>query len=433
MKKIVFLSTVIIAFLCLNIGEIKAQESGALLVIEKVSPTDSLVLANARPHEPRPIPAPKFILKSKNNNFMMTLSGWTSMLVGADIKNDLYKTSAGTGFIPADIPLTTTRGQKSDFYINPLGGVLMFQIVGLAGTKNEISAFIKLGTSGMTPFLAYSRIHFTWRGITFGQKLTLMQDEYACQPPTIDPQGPCGDVSTVAYEINYKSKSYNGFRYAVALDMPTYYASNGLYRGKDYPIFDDKDVIGNANELIPDIPMWIEYQKSATNRIRLTGVIRNFRYVDLVENKTRNLLGWGTMLSGNLNFWKPLTFYAQAAYGKGIGNYLQDIAGKPISFIPKDNEPGKMKASPMMGLVFGASINATPKLQFNAIISESRIWGTSEYYKDYKYTLYACANMFYNVTSYLQWGVEYLWGKHVSWEKTNGIDNRIQTQLQFTF
>ena len=144
MKKIVFLSTVIIAFLCLNIGEIKAQESGALLVIEKVSPTDSLVLANARPHEPRPIPAPKFMLKSKNNNFMMTLSGWTSMLVGADIKNDLYKTSAGTGFIPADLALTTTRVQKSEFYINPLGGVLRCHIVGLAGTKNEISAFIKL-------------------------------------------------------------------------------------------------------------------------------------------------------------------------------------------------------------------------------------------------------------------------------------------------
>ena len=41
--------------------------------------------------------------------------------------------------------------------------------------------------------------------------------------------------------------------------------------------------------------------------------------------------------------------------------------------------------------------------------------------------------MFYNITPYLQWGVEYLWGKHVSWEKTKGVDNRLQTQLQFTF
>ena len=234
-------------------------------------------------------------------------------------------------------------GQKSDFYINPVNGAIDFQIIGLAGTKNEISAFIKLGTNGMTPWLGYTRIHLSWRGFTAGQMLTLMQDPYACQPPTIDPQGPCGDISTVSLGINYKSKSYKGFRYAIGLEMPTYYASNGLYRGKDYPIFEDKDVVANANELVPDIPMWIEYQKSPTNRIRLSGIIRNFRYTDLVDDKVRNLLGWGAMLSGNLNFWKPLTFYAQAAYGKGIGNYLQDIAGKPLSYIPKDDEPGKMK------------------------------------------------------------------------------------------
>ena len=215
--------------------------------------------------------------------------------------------------------------------------------------------------------------------------------------------------------------------------MPTYYASTGLYRDKDYPIFDDKDVIANVNEMIPDIPMWIEYQKSPSNRIRLTGLIRNFQYRDLLDNKIRGLMGWGAMLSGNLSFWKPLTFYCQAAYGKGIANYLQDLAGKPLSYIPKDDQPGKMKAATMMGLGFGASLNATTKLQFNAIISESKIWETGTYYNDYKYAVYACGNMFYNITPYLQWGIEYLWGKHASWDHKSGIDNRIQTQLEFTF
>ena len=86
----------------------------------------------------------------------MTLGGWANTVVGYDLKNQLYQTSAGNSFIPADIPLTTSKGEKSDFYINPLGGVVFFQIVGLAGTKNEISAFIKLGTGGMTPWLGYN-------------------------------------------------------------------------------------------------------------------------------------------------------------------------------------------------------------------------------------------------------------------------------------
>ena len=433
MKKTLLLSVLVLIISCLCNEIAGAQESKSGLIVQKPSAKDSAILYKSKPHGPHETPLPKFVIKTKNNSFMFAIGGFVNPIMGYDIKNQLYKTGAGISFIPADIPLTTTKGQKSDFYINPVNGVVDFQIIGLAGTKNQISAFIKLGTNGMTPWVGFSRIHLSWRNFTIGQMLTLMQDPYACQPPTIDPQGPCGDISTVSYEINYTSKSYNGFRFAAALDMPTYYASTGLYRGKDYPQFDDKDVIANANELIPDIPMWIEYQKSPTNRIRLTGIIRNFRYHDLVDDKIRNLVGWGTMLSGNLNFWKPLTFYCQAAYGKGIGNYLQDIAGKPLSYIPKDNEPGKMKASPMMGLVIGASINATPKLQFNAIFSESKIWGTATYYKDYKYTLYACANMFYTISSYLQWGVEYLWGKHVSWDHQSGIDNRIQTQLMFTF
>ena len=433
MKKLVFLSALILTLSGWSTMMAEAQESRFPLIVQNPTPQDSAILYKSKPHGPHETPLPKFVIKTKDNSFMFAIGGFVNPIMGGDFKNQLYKTGAGISFIPGDIPLTTTKGQKSDYYINPVNGAIDFQIIGLAGTKNEISAFIKLGTNGMTPWIGYTRIHLSWRGFTAGQMLTLMQDPYACQPPTIDPQGPCGDISTVSYEINYKSKSYNGFRFAAALDMPTYYSASGLYRGHDYPNLDGHKVVGNANELIPDIPMWVEYQKSPTNRIRLTGLIRHFRYVDLIANKTRNVMGWGTMLSGNLNFWKPLTFYCQAAYGKGIGNYLQDIAGKPVSYIPDDSKPGKMKASPMMGLVFGASFNATKKLQFNAIISESRIWDTSEYYKDYKYTLYACANMFYTISPYLQWGVEYLWGKHVAWDHRSGINNRLQTQLMFTF
>ena len=63
-------------------------------------------------------------------------------------------------------------------------------------------------------------------------KLTLFQDGYACQPPTIGPQGPSGCVSAVAYEVGYTSKSYNGFRFAAAIDVPSYYSSNGYYQRK---------------------------------------------------------------------------------------------------------------------------------------------------------------------------------------------------------
>ena len=77
------------------------------------------------------------------------------------------------------------------------------QIVGLANTKDEISAYLKLGTNGNNMSLMLLRAYMSWRNFTFGEKLTLLQDCYACQPPTIDPEGPSGCVSNVAYEISY--------------------------------------------------------------------------------------------------------------------------------------------------------------------------------------------------------------------------------------
>lgn len=399
------------------------------------------ILNRHRPTENKAIPAPSFVVKTSNNKFFMTIGGSVNLIFGYDIGNNLYKQpGAGISFVTSAIPVPAEKGHKNDFFINPLNSAIDLQIVGFANTKNEISAYVKIGTNGNTMSLMLQRAYLTWRNFTFGEKLTLLQDCYACQPPTIDPEGPSGCVSNVAYEISYTSPSYKGFRYAIGLDMPTYYSSSGIYHGKDFPQFDGTQVTNykDAEQLIPDIPAWVEYSFSQWNRIRLSGIIRNFSYVDKVADKTRHMVGWGAMLSGNLSPSDKFIFYYQFAYGKGIGNYLQDIAGKPISFVPKDDQPGRMQASPMMGLNAGVTFNATKKLQFNAVFSESRIWKVGNYCaalnsgENYKYALYGAVNCFYNITPYLQWGIEYLWGHRQTWNLGGAHDSRLQTQLQFT-
>lgn len=418
------------------------DDNGSKIEFKRTDDTTKEILNRHRPVENKAIPAPSFVVKTFNNKFLMTIGGSINLIFGYDIGNNLYKQSgAGISFVTSAIPVPAVKGHKSDFFINPFNSAVDMQIVGLANTKNEISAYIKIGTNGNNMNLMLQRAYMTWRNFTLGEKLTLLQDCYACQPPTIDPEGPSGCVSNVAYEVSYTSPSYKGFRYAVGLNMPTYYSSSGIYRGKDFPQFDGTQVTNykNAEQLIPDIPAWIEYSFSQWNRIRLSGIIRNFSYVDNVVGKTRHMVGWGAMLSGNLSPSNTFIFYYQLAYGKGIGNYLQDIAGKPISFVPKDDQPGRMEASPMMGINAGVTINATKKLQFNAVFSESRIWDVENYCKalpaeeNYKYALYAAANCFYNITPYLQWGIEYVWGHRQTWNLGGAHDSRVQTQLQFTF
>lgn len=415
---------------------------GKKLHYVRTTPEVAEILNHSRPHEAGAIPTPKFTLKSDNNNFLMTIGGQLNVIVGGDMGNNLYQQSgAGISFVTNQIPVPATQGHKGDFYINPINGFVDLQVVGFGNTDNELTGYFKVGTNGITKSLALQRAYVTYRGITAGLKLTLFQDDYACQPPTIDPEGPSGEVSNVAYELSYKSKSYNGFRFAVGLDIPSFYSSNGYYNGPDYR----KEYAGhqvsvtNYDQVIPDIPMWVEYSWSQWNRIRVSGVIRNFAYKDLLQNKSRNTTGWGVMLSGNVQPASKWILYYQFAYGQGIGNYIQDLAGMPYSFTPSNHYVGKMVANPMLGANLGVTFNPNSKWQFNAVFSEARIFGVKDYAtqdteaQDYKYALYGAVNGFYNINSFLQVGLEYLWGHRETWNIGGAHDSRLQAQLSFTF
>lgn len=415
--------------------------SGKKLHFGRTTPEVAKILNETRPHESKAIPTPKFSLTSGNNTFVMTIGGQINVITGGDIGNNLYKQSgAGISFVTSAIPVPAVKGQKGDFYICPLDGAIDMQVVGFAGTPNEISGYVKVGTNGVNTSVVLQRAYVTWRGFTGGMKLTLFQDDYACQPPTIDPEGPSGCVSNVAYELSYKSKSYNGFRFAVGLDVPTFYSSNGYYRGQDFPKLDNKQVSTTTyDQIVPDVPAWLEYSWSTWNRIRLSGIYRNFRYKDNLNDKGRNETGWAVMLSGNVQPASKWILYYQAAYGKGIGSYLQDIAGHPYSFTPSDSDPGKMTANPMLGANIGVTFNATSKLQFNAMFSESRIWGVKNYANagteanNYKYALYGAVNCFYQVNPFVQLGVEYLYGRRQTWNIGGATDNRLQAQVSLSF
>ena len=415
--------------------------AGKKLQFIRTTPEVAKIVDRTRPHEANSIPTPKFAITSGNNNFVLTIGGQINVIAGGDIGNNLYSQSgAGISFVTSQIPVPAVKGQKGDFYITPLDGSVDMQVVGLANTPNAVTGYIKVGTNGVNTNVVLQRAYVSWRGLTGGMKLTLFQDDYACQPPTIDPEGPSGCISNVAYEVSYKSKSYNGFRFAVGVDVPTFYTSKGYYRGHDYADFDNKQVSTTTFEqMIPDVPAWVEYSFSTWNRIRLSGLMRNFRYRDRVAGKDRVETAWGAMLSGNIQPASKWILYYQAAYGKGIGSYIQDIAGHPYSFIPDDENPGRMTASPMLGANIGVTFNPTSKLQFNAMFSEARIWGVKDYANsvseanNYKYALYGAVNCFYNINSFLQVGVEYLYGHRQTWNIGGADDNRVQAQLSFTF
>lgn len=403
------------------------------------------ILKRNRPLKPGDSPVPAFAIHTNDNAFIMTIGGNVQPIFGCDIGNDLYYSAgAGISFLPSRIPIPASKTKKADFYINPLHFDVNFHVVGFGGTADELSAFIKFGSNGINNNVVLKKAYLSYRGFSAGLKTTLFQDELAT-PPTIDPQGPCGLVSTTSYELSYISPSFKGFRAAVGVDMPAYLASDGRYLGKDYTQWNGRDVQNQIvvdpkayNQMVPDIPLWVEWAHNDVNRIRLSGIIRTFNYQDMITNKRRVSMGYGLMLSGNYSPVKPLIFYAQAVYGQGINNYIQDLQGIPLSYVPDNDDLGHMHAAKSMGLVFGLTYNFLPKWTFNTCWSQAHIFNVGAYAKeqgktdsfsDFRYSNYVNAEISYNIFKYLSIGLEYLYGQRVTYGMGQGHDNRIQMQI----
>ncbi len=430
MKRLFFSVSLLAAGAFLYPNNCYAQKDDFTLTIIRTPTEDIEILQRTKPVENYTPKVPEFVIKAKNSAFMLAIGGQINPIVGWDLGNDLYSVS-NVNFIPSSIPVPAMKGNKAEFFNNPLHSALDFHIVGMPGSANQVVGYIKFQFNGANRNVSINKVYLTYRGFSAGLISTLFKDG-ASIPNTIDTQGPNGAVSTNSYQVGYYSNSYNGWSFGISIEKPTFNMYSGVYKGNDYPDLDGKQEYGNASQPVPDIPAFVQYQFSANNRIRLSAIMRSFAYRDLYHDKTRNTTGWGVQLSGNIQPCKQILLFYQGTYGQGIGQYIQDTQGLELSYIPKNRKPGYMKATPMMGWLGGINIMPSDNIVIGGMFSQARVWDSSHYFTDYKYGLYAAGNVFYKITPYLQYGVEYVWGKHATFSHSHAIDNRIQTTLIFS-
>ncbi len=100
-----------------------------------------------------------------------------------------------------------------------------------------------------------------------------------------------------------------------------------------------------------------------------------------------------------------------------------------------------MTPTPMMGWSAGVTYNINDKWQVNVMGSQARVWDVAPYAEheadpetnvnNYKYGFYGVANVFYNISSYFQLGLEYDYGYRKTWNAGSAHDNRLQFQIMF--
>ncbi len=422
--------TIILATLgtCLLAGSFNAMaqrdnrlEKGVVTVINNdtvdVSRVEKTLKANA-PTAPNDNGLPRFAVVGKDHKYYIGLG---AQFLGEGVFDFGDNMPSPLLFTPSSItPAAPGNGgnlrfawQSSSIYLNA---------VALPGTKNQIGVFFKANFLGNNN--AFNCFHFyaKYRGLTAGYTTSLFADG-AAEPMTIDFEGPNGYPFVTLFTAYWTQNFTKNFSGAIGIDAPTASLTAG-------------NQTSTVNQRIPAIPLYLQYAWDEGNsHLRLSGLVRPLQYRNLEAGANKTMVGLGVQLSGMTKIAGPLSLSYNAAYGKGIGNYLQDDNGLGLDAVATTT-PGHMEMVKSMGVTAGLNCAFSPKVSSNLVYSHLTNWLPDHADIDrsqYRYGDYVVANVIYNINQFVSAGLEYDYGLRKSFDNTSLHTNRLQLQLGVTF
>lgn len=430
MKAIIFAAAFLLPSIALSQSRAYANTAnGEELSIKIVDGADStdyyITLHENAPHINHVKDVPRFSIQGKEHKFYMgigvNIKGVATYDFGDPISNpNLFTTSA--------IPMNTAPGNGAQYNFSAQQSNVYLNVVAFPNAKNQIGAYVSMNfmNSDYNPMLQHA--YLKYRDVTAGYTYSIFTNA-AAAPATIDYEGPNSFTAVIHGMISYEP--YFGpkkeWRAGVALDLPANSFTNGSQTA-------------TVTQRVPDIPFYIQRSwAGGSGWLRLSGIIRNLYYRNLESQKNVDKIGWGVKASGSTPIAGGLSAYYQAVYGKGIASYIQDLTGCGMDLMPKGDSQSTL--TPVKAWAgFGAlQYNFTPNLFCTALYSHVRTYAdsynstSSPWGVSYKYAQYILGNVFYNVNSIVQVGVEYIYGRRVNYDGTQAHDNRVEAMLQVSF
>lgn len=370
------------------------------------------------PKAPNDNGLPRFAIVGKNNEFYLGIGG---QFLGEGVFTWGDNMPSATLFTPAALtPKTPGNGgntqfgwQSSSIYMN---------FVAMPGSKDQVGIFFKANFMGNNN--AFNCFHFyaKYRGLTAGYTNSLFTDG-AAEPMTIDFEGPNGYPFTTLFTAYWEQNFTKNLSGAIGIDAPSVSITTGT-------------TTANVNQRIPAVPLYLQYAwNDGSAHVRLSGIVRPIQYRNLAEGSNSTLAGGGIQLSGMTKVAGNLSANFNAAYGRGIGSYLQDDSGLGMDAVTS-TEAGKMETVKTFGVTGGLSYTFSPKvstnLTYSHLVNSLPDKATVDADK-YRYGDYVAANVIYNINKFVSAGIEYDYGHRKSFDGEGLHANRIQCQLAVTF
>lgn len=386
--------------------------------------TDSLAIAEGlAANAPEEFPTdgyPNIRVVSRDSKFVLAAGGMVKLTTGMDWGAPLDDDFA---FTTSEISTSPRDGNGAAWRFSAQNSYLFLNAVYLPGDRNQVGAYINFNFNGKvyTPELQYAYIR--WRGLTAGYAYTLFTD-MAASASTIDYQGPNSFTGDQMPVVNYEKIFGRGGRFGFGIGMSMPIAS----------ITDGNDA-ASVTQRLPDIPAYLQVNWGGSGHFRFSALLRNLYYRDCLASRNVDVIGWGIKGSVVTPIAGALSACAQAAYGKGITSYYQDLTWDGLDLA--NGAPGRMEALKSWGGYAGLNYDFSPKAHLSCSYSYLRLYSDGGRLPDcdaaYRYAQYVSGTFLYDISSWLSAGVEYLYGSRRQTDGALFHTSRAQAALMFNF
>lgn len=400
---------------------IEDNEPNTIMLVSRDKAGDEVVrimkeTQSPRFHDPK---APRFVLTDRKGRFALGIGGY----VKATAEYDFGGISDDVDFYPSLIPNKGQSNVRNQFQIDATTSTIFLKLVGHTKNLGDFVVYTAGNFRGDGKTFQLQNAYASFLGFTIGYDYGLFMDA-AALPPTIDFAGPNGQVFYRATQFRYERSFAKKWKAGIGIEMPTVDGTT-----------DNKMNI--ATQRMPNFPAYLQYGWNGNSHIRVAGVVRSMTYDNLVSNRAESEIGWGTFVATTFNIGKKWQAFGQAAYGRGIGQYLNDLSNLNVDIVPDPAKEGTMQVLPMMGWYAGLQYTICPKVFVSTTYSQSRLYSDNDYpatpSEQYRYGQYLVTNVFWNATPDLQVGAEYLRGWRTDFNDETRHSNRMNVSVQYSF
>lgn len=361
--------------------------------------------------------APRFLFLDKKGQVALGIGGYLKAAAMYDVDGAIDN----NGFCTYEIPVPFDPALRNRFGATAANSKLFLKMVATQTPVGRVIVYIETeftgdnGNYGLKLKQAYASVgHFT-----LGKARSTFADGPA-MAPTVDDQGPSGQVTAKNMLIRYDSPKYGGFSWAISAELPS----------AGYTLDPQSKEIAQR---FPDIPAYVQYSWASGSHVRLSGILRELSYRDLASGSNHFETGWGVQFSAVGAIYGPLGFFGHYTYGKGIAHYINDLSDLDLDLVPA-LRTGRLRAPSVAGWTAGLQYNFSKKLMASASYSRSQVMDSRRLGADgYRYAQYITANAFYNPWSDLTIGLEYIHGTRKDANAEHGRANRVEAMIQYSF